>query len=151
MPEPATTTPDENTETPDGADPTADTTGTENAPENRSQDDSGGQEPDTFSREYVTKLRDENARYRQRAGRVDELSRLLHHSLVAATGRLADPDDLPFDETHLDDDGKLTEAIDELLNRKPHLASRRPDGDVGQGARGETDSVGLAGLLRARA
>src|SRR5699024_1753562 len=33
------------------------------------------EEPDTFPREYVEKLRDENARYRQRAGTADDLAR----------------------------------------------------------------------------
>ncbi len=70
---------------------------------------------------------------------------------MAATGRLADPSDLPYDEIHLDDETALTAAIDELLTRKPHLASRRPVGDIGQGATAASDSVDLAGILRARA
>jgi hypothetical protein len=70
--------------------------------------------------------------------------------LVRATGRLADPDDCPFDEAHLSDPDKLTGALDELLTRKPHLASRTPVGDVGQGARQTSEPVDLAGMLRAR-
>jgi len=70
---------------------------------------------------------------------------------VTATGRLADPSDLPYDETHLDNEAALTTAIDELLTRKPHLASRRPVGDIGQGAAASTEAVDLAGILRARA
>ncbi len=108
-------------------------------------------EPDTFPREYVTKLRDENARYRQRAGHADELARRLHTELVRATGRLADAEDLPFAEAHLDDPDALTAALDELLVRKAHLASRRPTGDVGQGATQDAAGVSLAGLLRAGA
>lgn len=108
-------------------------------------------EEDTFPRQYVQKLRDENAKYRQRAGRADELGNRLHTALVAATGRLADPGDLPFDEAHLDDPQALQTAIDELLDRKPHLASRRPRGNVGQGVTGTHDTVSLAGLLRANA
>lgn len=110
------------------------------------------QEGDTFPRSYVEQLRGENARYRQRAQRADELAHRLHRSLVAADGRLADPTDLEFADEHLDDEQALTAAVDELLDRKPHLAARKPRGDVGQGAvSGGTDSVDLAALLRAGA
>jgi len=105
-------------------------------------------EPDTFPREYVQQLRDENAKYRQRAGRSDDLAKRLHTSLVAATGRLADPSDLPFDEAHVDDEAALTAALDDLLARKPHLANRKPSGNVGQGATPDVGSVNLAGILR---
>ncbi len=70
---------------------------------------------------------------------------------MSATGRLADPSDLPFAESHVDDAEALTAAIDELLTRKPHLASRRVTGDVGQGASKSGETVDLAGMLRARA
>ena len=105
------------------------------------------EEPDTFPRDYVEKLRDENARYRQRAGKADDLARRVHRLQVEATGLLADPDDLEFNEDHLDDPDALTAAIDDLLARKPHLAARRPRGDVGQGIpdAGTTD---LASILR---
>ena len=109
------------------------------------------EEPETFPREYVVKLRDEAAKHRTRAQRADDLAARLHTSLVAATGRLADPSDLTFDEGHLDDEEALSAAIDDLLARKPHLASRRPSGDVGQGATASSESVDLAGMLRARA
>jgi hypothetical protein len=46
------------------------------------------------------------------------------------------------------DEGKVRAAVDALIQRKPHLAARRPSGDVGQGARPEVDEVGLATLLR---
>lgn len=113
-------------------------------------------EPDsaatTFSRTYVEKLRRESAAYRERANRADELATRLHAALVEATGKLADPTDLPFDAEHLDDPAALAAAIDDLLAGKPHLASRRPFGDVGQGNRGATaEPVDLAALLRARA
>lgn len=106
---------------------------------------------DVFPREYVEKLRNENAKYRQRAQRADDLAQRLHEALVSATGRLQEPTDLPFDEQHLDDPEALTAAIDELLHKRPHLASRRPVGDIGQGATGEPGTVDLAGILRARA
>jgi len=108
-------------------------------------------EPETFPAEYVAKLRDEAAKYRTRAKRTDELAGRLHTALVAATGRLADPTDLQFDEAHLDDAEALTSAVDALLAVKPHLASRTPRGDVGQGASDSGANVSLAGLLRAGA
>lgn len=109
-------------------------------------------ETGTFSRTYVEKLRRENAGYRERANQADALAARLHTALVAATGRMADPTDLPFDSAHLDDEQALTDAIDDLLARKPHLANRRPFGDVGQGQQGKTsEPVNLADLLRSRA
>lgn len=116
-------------------------------------DDENDDSATSFSRTYVEKLRRENAGYRERANRADELAQRLHTALVAATGRMADPTDLAFDATHLDDDDALTMAIDELLSKKPHLATRRPFGDVGQGRRGSASEapVNLADILRARA
>ena len=111
----------------------------------------GDETPDTFPRDYVENLRKENGRYRQRASDRDALAQRLHTSLVTATGRLADPTDLQFDDAHLEDADALNAAIDELLERKPHLASRRPRGDVGQGITTKSDSVDLAGILRANA
>lgn len=114
--------------------------------------DESGSGADTFSRTYVEKLRRENAGYRERANRADDLAKRLHTALVQATGRLADPTDLPFDAAHLDDPDALAAAIDALLAGKPHLASRRPFGDVGQGNRGNSaEPVNLADMLRARA
>ena len=108
-------------------------------------------EADTFPRAYVEELRKENLRYRQRAQQADELAQRLHVELVRATGRLADPSDLPFDEAHLSDGAALTAAVDELLTRKPHLAARRPTVDIGQGARKQAETFNLAALLAERA
>lgn len=105
-------------------------------------------DPETFPREYVEKLRKEAADARVRAKDRDDLAHRLHTALVAATGRLADADDLDFDEAHLTDTDALTTAIDELLDRKPHLAARRIVGDVGQGAVRDDTPVDLAGMLR---
>ncbi|BBX69592.1 hypothetical protein [Mycolicibacterium psychrotolerans] len=113
------------------------------------EDDGGAGE--TFTRPYVEKLRRENQRYRERAAEADVLAQRLHTALVAATGRLADPSDLDFDAAHLDDADALAAAVDDLLTRKPHLASRRPVGDIGQGATRTGDTVDLAGILRSRA
>lgn len=114
-------------------------------------DDDQLEDGETFPRDYVERLRRENARYRERAGQADDLAQRLHAALVAATGRLADPSDLAFDETHLGDENALTAAIDDLLDRKPHLRSRRPRGDVGQGIPGASTTTDLAGILRSRA
>lgn len=108
-------------------------------------------EPETFPREYVEKLRTENGKYRQRAGEADALATRLHTELVRATGRLADPTDLPFDAEHLEGSDKLSLAIDELLESKPHLATRRPTGDIGQGNRGpSTSGFSLLDMLKER-
>lgn len=109
------------------------------------------EDAETFPRPYVERLRAENAEQRTRARQADELARRLHTELVRASGRLADPTDLDFDEAHLEDVDVMEEAIDELLTRKPHLASRRPVGDVGQGAHAGEPTVDLAGILRANA
>lgn len=109
------------------------------------------EEQDTFPREYVEKLRDENAKYRQRAQKADDLAHRLHSALVEASGRLQDASDLPYDESHLDDPEALETAISELLAKKPHLGSRKPAGNIGQGASNTTDTIDLAAMLRSRA
>lgn len=101
--------------------------------DDEAQDDDEG---DMFPRAYVDKLRKQSARYRDQARKSTTYAQRLHTELVRATGKLADPTDLGFDEGHLDDTDALAVAIDELLTRKPHLASRRPTGDIGQGQRG---------------
>lgn len=106
---------------------------------------------DTFPRDYVLKLRDENAKYRQRAQDRDELAKQLHTALVTATGRLQDPSDLAFNEDHLRDLPKMVAAIDDLLATKPHLASRKPAGDIGQGVSVASDTFSLLGALRTNA
>ncbi|MFV0430324.1 MAG: hypothetical protein ACK5KO_12975 [Arachnia sp.] len=107
-------------------------------------------DPDTFPREYVEKLRAEAADARVRAKRADDLARDLFAARVTATGRLADPSDLDYDEALLDDAEALDAAVDDLLATKPHLASRTPRGDVGQGIT-TTETTDLAAILRANA
>lgn len=99
----------------------------------------------------MEKLRDENAKYRQRARQADELGQRLHTELVRATGRLADPSDLAYSEEHLADPDALAAAIDELLTRKPHLATRRPTEEIRQVATPSSPLVDLAATLRQRA
>ena len=118
------------------------------APAEPADEQTVDEDADTFPRAYVDKLRKEAADARVKAKDRDEIAARLHTSLVAASGRLADPSDLPFDEAHLSDPDALTAALDELLARKPHLASRRPVGDIGQGVSAVTSSVDLAGILR---
>lgn len=106
-------------------------------------------EAETFPREVVEQLRKENGKYRTRAQQADQLAHRLHTELVRATGRLADPSDLPFDQAHLDDPEQLVTAVTNLLEAKPHLASRRPIGDAGQGNRGGTgEPFSLLGKLK---
>ncbi|MCK8615858.1 hypothetical protein [Gordonia sp. C13] len=108
-------------------------------------------EPDVFPRAYVEDLRKENADYRTRAKAADDLAKRLHTELVRATGKLADPTDMPFDPEHLDDPDKLAVSIDQLLSAKPHLKARRVVGAVGQGESGTTTGVDLLGIMQGRA
>ncbi|MEN3221287.1 hypothetical protein PUR22_10625 [Mycolicibacterium porcinum] len=140
----ATEVMDTTSETPEGVIPDATTEGSDL----KSEPD---EDAETFPREYVEKLRTENGKYRQRAGEADALATRLHTELVRATGRLADPTDLPFDADHIADAGKMVAAIDALLEAKPHLASRRPTGDIGQGNRGQGGgSFSLLQMLKDR-
>lgn len=144
-----TTTDETSTETPQTP---ANTTDAPVEGENVSEPlESATETPETFPRSYVEKLRKENAGYRERAQRSDDLAQRLHTALVTATGKLADATDLPFNDEHLEDAEALNAAIQSLLTDKPHLASRKPRGSIGQGATGAADTVDLAGLLRARA
>ena len=88
-----------------------------------------------------------------RPKRADALAARLVTAQAALTGKLTDPTDLPFTEDLLDDEGLVDDsevqaAVDDLIKRKPHLAARRPIGDVGQGARPEISEMGLGALLR---
>lgn len=97
--------------------------------------DGENEEPDTFDRSYVEKLRKESAKYRDKAKRAEELEKRLHHALVAKDGRLADPDDLEFNPDHLDDADALSDAIANLVAKKPGLRAQRLSGDIGAGVR----------------
>lgn len=110
------------------------------------------EDPETFPREYVVKLRKESAGNRERAKRADDLAHRLHTALVSASGKLADPADLPFDDAHLDNPEALQDAIQTLLTERPHLANRKPMGNIGQGHMSEAPAtISLGGLLRANA
>lgn len=89
----------------------------------------------TFDRAYVEKLRKESANYRDKAKRAQELEQRLHDALVAKDGRLADPADLEFNPDHLDNPEALSNAIANLVAKKPGLRAQRLSGDVGAGVR----------------
>lgn len=123
-----------------------------NLPQGEPDDTEPAEDADTFPREYVERLRRESQNYRERATKGDTYAQRLHTELVRATGKLADPTDLPFDADHLDDPDGLAAAVDDLLARKPHLATRKPAGDIGQGpVAGNGSGVDLAAILRQRA
>ena len=115
----------------------------------------GDDEPDTFTREYVTDLRRESAAHRTRATaaetRADELARQLWAERVGALGLLADPADLPYDADALDSPDAIRTAADELLAARPHLRTRRITGRAGQGEGNAADAVSLTGIMRSRA
>ena len=130
--------------------------------EDAQEDQEGVQEPteddaeaegDTFPRAYVEKLRREAAEARTRAKRADDLAGALWAARVAATGRLADPTDLPMPEgADPMDPAAVDAAVAELLAAKPHLASRVPRGFVAQGQQPEPPAApSLSAMLRAGA
>lgn len=138
-----------------------DTTDDTETPEDDAQDDSEGDpeddteetpEGDTFPRAYVEKLRREAADARVKAGRAEELAAALWEARVTSLGRLADPTDLPMPEdADPMDPEAVAAAVEELLARKPHLASRVPRGDVGAGVVSESAPFSLGGMIRAAA
>lgn len=99
------------------------------------QDEQQDEQQQTFDRAYVEKLRKESANYRDKAKRAQELEQRLHDALVAKDGRLADPTDLEFNPDHLDNPEALSNAIANLVAKKPGLRAQRLSGDVGAGVR----------------
>lgn len=120
----------------------------EPAEDDVSRETSESEEP--AERSEVGKLRREAANYRTRLReseqRADELARELVAARIRESGRLADPTDLDPDPALLED-GALDAAIDDLIERKPHLKARS-FGDVGQHDRAASDGVSLGSLLR---
>lgn len=110
---------------------------------------------DTFSREYVTELRQESAEHRRRATAAEERAETLAGALwaerVAALNLLADPADLPYDADALDDPAEIRRQADELLTRRPHLRTRRITARAGQGEGNGAENVSLTGIMRSRA
>lgn len=120
----------------------------EPAEDDVSRETSESEEP--AEKSEVGKLRRESANYRTRLReseqRADELARELVAARIRESGRLADPTDLDPDPALLED-GALDAAIDDLLERKPHLKARS-FGNVGQHERSTADGVSLGSLLR---
>lgn len=97
-------------------------------------------EPDTFSRDYVNKLRDEAAQHRLRAKRTDAANARLLDALIASDGRLLDPEALPLSDDLLDDDGivdpgKVADAVGSLVERKAYLLKPPAPAPLPQGVR----------------
>lgn len=115
-------------------------------------------EPDTFDRAYVEKLRAEAAEHRtSRKSAEQERDHYRDHyrSLAvsqAVSSILADPTDLAWSDGYLDADGlvdaeRVRTAAERLADSKPHLARVR--GDIGQGYKSEeVSAVDLAEMLR---
>ena len=105
----------------------------------------------------MEQLRQEAAGNRTRAKQADKLAQLLVTQIAKGTGLMADPRDLPFDESLLTDgvpdEQKVQEAVERLIAERPHLRDRRPRGSVDQGARSESDASisDLGAILRNRA
>lgn len=121
--------------------------------EEHDEDDVSRETPeseDPPEKSEVGKLRRESANYRTRLReseqRADELARELVAARIRESGRLADPTDLDPDPALLED-GALDAAINDLIERKPHLKARS-FGDVGQHERATPDGVSLGSLLR---
>ena len=118
-------------------------------------------EPQVFDREYVEKLRRENAEWRvrvkaledsmtEREAQIGALNRRVFKAMVVADGRLHNPEDLEYDEACLDDEAGVAPAIDTLLSGRPYLAKPQFEGDIGQDDK-PSKTFSLAGMLQSRA
>ena len=107
---------------------------------------------ETFDRDYVQKLRNENSKYRVRSKKADDLAHALVAAFASETGRLHDPSDLAYSDELLDEQGmpsrdQVAAAVETLVSAKPHLAKIRVTGDVGQGVQGQSDNMPSFGAL----
>jgi hypothetical protein len=108
------------------------------------------EEPETFDRAYVERVRAEAADHRTKANEQEALATKRGERVLAleveraAREVLVDGDDLLRHVEAaelLGDDGepdpaKIAAAATQLAEQKPHLAARRPPVDVGAGPRG---------------
>lgn len=109
---------------------------------------------ESFSREYVTQLREEAKEAREKAKRADWLETEVRSlAITAATLTiLADPADLTWSDEFTGEDGLpdqalISEAAEGLVKAKPWLGRVR--GDVGQGQHTEQEEpFSLMELLR---
>ena len=133
----------------------ADDTTPDSTPDAPAVEEAAVEEPDTFPRAYVEQLRRENADFRTKGKRADELARRLTTAMAGALGVLHDPSDLPVDDRLMGGDGlpdaeKIDAAVTELVRAKPHLARIRPTGNVGQGTSSAPVSAGLLDIFNGR-
>lgn len=137
-----------------GTDQAADeTTETAEAPETLETSDT---ETDQDGSATLAKVRREAKNLRDRAkaaeARADELARELWTARVAATGKLDNPAELPFDAEILDDTDAINQAIETAIAQRPYIKSRKISGEVGQGQRGESPGPhDFSGLFRRNA
>lgn len=110
--------------------------------------------PESFSREYVEKLREEAKESRIKAQRADFLATEVRRLATreAARGVLTDPSVLVWSDAFEGEDGlpdhdALKAAAEDLARTSPWLA--RPRGDIGQGQHGTgAQPLSLSALLR---
>lgn len=79
---------------------------------------------------------DEGGAERDLVAENEALAVRLQEALVTLDGRLADPADLPFDPSFIDDPKALEAAITALVKKKPGLKAKQFGGNIGQGKRG---------------
>ncbi|MHA3019524.1 hypothetical protein ACXPWS_04545 [Mycobacterium sp. BMJ-28] len=118
---------------------------------------------DPATAEKLDKLRREARNLRDRAqaaearvteletvqSRADELARALFTARVAATGKVQNPAEVPFDADLVDDSDALAAAIDAAITERPYIKARNLSGDAGQGERGNTTGPkDFSGLFR---
>lgn len=115
-------------------------------------------EPEVFDKAYVSKLREENSKHRRQNNALAD--RLLEITVNSVATELADPADLLtyvdratlLDEDGLPDSELIAAAVEDLLERKPHLRSRGARGDIDQGGRGkEVESFSFNDWLKSAA
>lgn len=116
------------------------------------------EESEVFDKAYVTKLREENSKRRRENNALAD--RLLEITVSSVGTELADPADLLvyvdraslLDEDGLPDSELIAAAVEDLLERKPHLRSRGARGDIDQGGRGkEVESFSFNDWLKSAA
>lgn len=156
--ESATPAAEPHTADPAAADPNADaeTPAPDAETPNAETTDDDGHEDDgtTFDREYVQRLRSESAGHRKRAREaedaIDGLRRELWGYQVAATGLLADPEDLPFDPEAAGDPEAVKAAAEALIERKPHMRRTGTAGPLPEAANKAPGAGGVSwsSLLR---
>lgn len=111
-------------------------------------------ESDENSTSALSKVRREAAGYRTQLRdtekKLEAIRGELFHAKVSASGRLADPTDMPVNVELLEDPDALEEAITELLEAKPHLKARK-FGSIGQEDKRKSQGVSLGSILRRNA